>query len=53
MQSKVTLTFRKIELKSILINDFQSKIVVLRVEKKGGRGPLGPSPKSAYADLMV
>lgn len=31
MQSKVTLTFRKIELKSILKNDFQSKIVVLVV----------------------
>ena len=54
MQGKVTLTFRKIELKGILWNDFQSKIVALMVKhlentrKKGGRGPLGPSPKSAY-----
>ena len=36
MQSKVTLTFRKTELKSILSNDFQSKIIVLVEEKKGG-----------------
>ena len=32
MQSKVTLTFRKIELKSILYNDLQSKNVVLMVK---------------------
>ena len=44
MQSKVTLTFRKTELKSILSNDFQSKIIVLVEEKRGGRGPLGLSP---------
>ena len=49
MQSKVTLTFRKTELNSILWNNFQSKIIELVEEKKGGRGPLGPSPKSAYA----
>ena len=48
MQSKVTLTFRKTELKSILSNDFQSKIIMLVEEKRVGRGPLGPSPKSAY-----
>ena len=53
MQSKVTLTFWKIELKSILQNDFQSKIVkhFQNIRKKrggGGRGPLGSSPKSAY-----
>ena len=32
MQSKVTLTFRKIELKRILYNDLQSKNVVLMVK---------------------
>ena len=47
---KVKLTFRKIELKSILQNDFQSKIVehFENTRKNGGRSPLGPSPKSAY-----
>ena len=50
MKSKVTLTFRNIELKSISRNDFRSKIVVLMVRllentrKNGGRGPLGPLP---------
>ena len=48
---KVTLTFRIIEWKSILQNSFQSKIVKQfeNTRKKGGRGPLSPSPKSTYA----
>ena len=53
MQSKVTLTFRKIELKPK--NDFQSKIVVSVVEKGGGggaRGPHGPFPKSAIVAML-
>ena len=47
MQSKVVF---QIELKSILQNDFQSKIVKHfgTTRKKGGLGPLDPSPKSAY-----
>ena len=28
--------------------DFQSKYRSVSSRKKGGRGPLGPSPKSAY-----
>ena len=51
MQSKVTLTFRKIEWKSILYDDFQSQIVKHFENTKekggGGRGPLVSSPKSA------
>ena len=42
MQSKVMLTFRKIELKRILQYNFQSKIVVLVVEKRGAAAPLAP-----------
>ena len=36
------LTFRKIELKSISQNDFQSKIVVLVVKKRGAAAPSAP-----------
>ena len=48
MQSKVTLTFRKVKLKNILQNDFQSKIVrhFENTGKKGGAAlsapPLNP-----------
>ena len=46
MQSKVTLTLRKIESKSILLNDFQSKIVrhFENTRKKGGPRPHRPLP---------
>ena len=39
MQSNITLTFWK------------NKLIVLVEEKRGSRGPLGPSPKSAYGYL--
>ena len=48
MQSKVTLTLRKIEWKSILKSGFQSKIVKHVVNTRKKRG-LGPSLNSAYA----
>ena len=50
MQSKVTLTFRKIVSKRILWNDSQIKIArhFENIGKRGGRGPLSLFPKSAY-----
>ena len=56
MHSKVTLTFRKKELKSILQNNFKTVRrvgVAQNILKKEGHGPLGPSPKSAYAQDLT
>ena len=53
-QSKVTLTFQKRELKSILLKRFstQNRSVILKIQEKaggGGKGAAPLAPKSAYA----
>ena len=50
MKSKVTLTFRKIELKRKKRFSKQNRSVSGRI-KGGAAAPVGPSPKSAYALL--
>ena len=52
MQSKAMLTFRKKELKRTFYKTISRTVrrggVVQKCFEKGGRGPIGPSPKSAY-----
>ena len=57
MESRVTLTFRKIEYQRTFYKTISTTVrmggSVQKCLKKGGRGPLGPSPKSTYVNTKT